>query len=963
MTLFKRFAASAAGLLPALMPAVLAAFLVGCGGGGLDPILGSPGAGAVPTVTATSPVASTPIVTGVASSSVVTAAFSKAMAGETITAASFLLACPAVTPVSASVSYNESTRVATLTPRAALPPGSLCVATVTTAVLDTMGFALASNFTWSFVTASAADLTRPTVVLTVPAAGASDVGNNTAITATFSEDMNPASISGSSFRLVNDTLGAAVPGTVTYSATGRTAVFTPTGPATLAANSQFTATVTTGATDLAGNALAANVAWTFTTAALPDSTRPTIVLTLPAAGATAVANNTAITATFSEDMNPASVSGSSFSLVNNTLGVAVPGTVTYSATSRTAIFTPTTPATLAASSQFTATVTTAAADLAGNALAANFVWTFTTAALPDTTRPSVLVTVPAANATAVASNTAITATFSEDMNPASISGRSFTLVDNTLGLGVPGTVTYSATGRTAIFTPTTPATLAANSPFTATVTTGATDLAGNALAANFTWTFTTAALPDSTRPTIVLTAPAANATAVPTDTAISATFSEDMNPTSVSGANFRLVNTTLGTGVPGTVTYSAPGRTLIFTPTGPATLAANSSFTATVTTGVTDLAGNALAANFAWTFTTAGGGGGTTAPPTVTAISPQDGSTVGCPSGSVTATFSGPMNGSTINTSTFTVTDNGIAVAGTVDYDASLRQARFVPSAASGLARGRTFVVTVVSGNAGVKDLADRTLASDRAWTFTTGSQTCQTISINLGSAASFAAFGGTAGVTNQGINTVLGGNVGSTAVCTAITGLHDAANVYTETPLNIGAVNGSLYCAPPAPGTTTSLAIATQARADAQTAYNALAALPPGPDPGAGQLGGLVLPPGVYTAAGGTFGITSGNLTLDAQGDANAVWVFQSAAALTVGQPALPRSVSLINGARAGNVYWQVGSAARIEDRSVMVGTIIAPAGVTISTAGQTAQTFLTGRAIGLTASVTMVNTTIVAP
>jgi hypothetical protein len=192
---------------------------------------------------------------------------------------------------------------------------------------------------------------------------------------------------------------------------------------------------------------------------------------------------------------------------------------------------------------------------------------------------------------------------------------------------------------------------------------------------------------------------------------------------------------------------------------------------------------------------------------------------------------------------------------------------------------------------------------------------------------------------------------------------LHDASNVYTETPLNIGAVNGTVYCGPPAPGTTTTLAIATQARADAQTAYNALAALLPGSDPGAGQLGGLVLPAAVYTAAGGTFAITTGDLTLDAQGDINAVWVFQSAAALTVGLPAIPRRVFLINGAQARNVFWQVGSAGRIEDGSTMVGTIIAPAGVTISTAGQTVQTTLIGRAIGLTASVTLVNTTIVAP
>jgi hypothetical protein len=233
----------------------------------------------------------------------------------------------------------------------------------------------------------------------------------------------------------------------------------------------------------------------------------------------------------------------------------------------------------------------------------------------------------------------------------------------------------------------------------------------------------------------------------------------------------------------------------------------------------------------------------------------------------------------------------------------------------------------------------------------------------NLGSAAGFGVFGGAAGVTNQGVNTIVNGNLGTTAACTLNTGFHDATNVYTQTPLNVGGVNGSIYCAPPAPGTLTTMAIATQALSDIQSAYNALAALPPGSDPGAGQLGGLVLAPAVYTAAGGTFNLTSGNLTLDGQGNSNAVWVFQSDSSLTVGLSATPRSITLINGAQAKNVFWKVGSAARIEDGSSMVGTIIAPAGVTISTAGQAMQTTLVGRALSLTASVTMVNTTVVAP
>ncbi|MEO8279296.1 MAG: Ig-like domain-containing protein, partial [Ideonella sp.] len=116
-----------------VLPALLAAFIAGCGGGGgLDPILGTPGIGALPTVTATTPVASSPVATGVALNSVVSAAFSKDMAPASITANSFTLNCPTGAPVRAALSYNPATRLATLTPETALPPATLCVATVTT---------------------------------------------------------------------------------------------------------------------------------------------------------------------------------------------------------------------------------------------------------------------------------------------------------------------------------------------------------------------------------------------------------------------------------------------------------------------------------------------------------------------------------------------------------------------------------------------------------------------------------------------------------------------------------------------------------------------------------------------------------------------------------------------------------------------------------------------------------------
>jgi hypothetical protein len=245
---------------------------------------------------------------------------------------------------------------------------------------------------------------------------------------------------------------------------------------------------------------------------------------------------------------------------------------------------------------------------------------------------------------------------------------------------------------------------------------------------------------------------------------------------------------------------------------------------------------------------------------------------------------------------------------------------------------------------------------------------------VALGTAAPFGAFGGSAGITNTGVNTAINnGAIGTTAASTLVTGFHDAGPgcTYTETGANIGVVSGGIFTAAPPPtvgcpteGTATTFATATQARADALAAYNALVAKPAGAFAGAGNLANLTLAPGTYTSAT-TYQITGGNLTLDGQGDPNAVWIFQMGSALTVGLPANPASVILTNGAQAKNVFWQVASAATINGAGggTMVGTIISQSGVTFSTAGNAQVVTLNGRAISLVGSVTMVNTVINVP
>jgi plastocyanin len=123
-------------------------------------------------------------------------------------------------------------------------------------------------------------------------------------------------------------------------------------------------------------------------------------------------------------MDPSTISlPGTFTLAVTAGGVAVPGTVSYG--NGTALFTPS--ANLTASTQYTATITTAAKDLTGVALAANFVWSFTTGATPGTTRPTVSATVPANAATGVAIGGNISAAFSEAMDPLTITTTNFTV--------------------------------------------------------------------------------------------------------------------------------------------------------------------------------------------------------------------------------------------------------------------------------------------------------------------------------------------------------------------------------------------------------------------------------------------------------------------------------------------------------------------------------------------------------
>ena len=407
--------------------------------------------------------------------------------------------------------------------------------------------------------------TVPAVTAETPASGATNVPANTPVTASFNESIQPSTLS----FVITDPLNNVIPGSVSYNDTNHTATFTPS--VVLQPGLKYTATVS-GAQDLSGHPMAAPVSWSFTTIV------PAVTGETPAPGATGVALNVAPTVTFNESMQTASIA---FTLVDSSNN-PVNGTVSYNDATHSAMFTPAAP--LASSRTFTATVS-GAKDQAGNAIAAPVSWSFTTMA---PTLPAVTSESPTINASNVPLNTTVTATFNESIQPATLS---FTLVD-AANNPVAGAVSYNDATHTATFTPS--AVLNAESNYTASVS-GARDLNGDAMAAPLTWSFSTVSASPSPL-TVVAQYPAPNATGVSIQTAITATFSESIQPSTL---NFVLRDQKTNP-VAATVSYNDTTKTATLVPTSP--LVTGMSYNA-IASDAKDLAGNVMD-HVSWVFTT-----------------------------------------------------------------------------------------------------------------------------------------------------------------------------------------------------------------------------------------------------------------------------------------------------------------------------------------------------------------------
>ncbi len=210
--------------------------------------------------------------------------------------------------------------------------------------------------------------------------------------------------------------------------------------------------------------------------------------------------------------------------------------------------------------------------------------------------PSVTTKSPADGATGVSVSTAVQATFSRAMDASTITSSSFTL-KRPDGSTVAASVGYDSATGTATLTPT--SVLAASTTYTARLETTIRAVDGTALATPVIWSFTTAA--PAAPPTVTAKSPADGATGVARTTTVDATFSRDIDASTVTAASFTLTGP--GGPVLAVVTYDAMTRTARLTPSSP--LAYSTSYAARLDTSIKATDGTPLPAPVSWAFTTA----------------------------------------------------------------------------------------------------------------------------------------------------------------------------------------------------------------------------------------------------------------------------------------------------------------------------------------------------------------------
>ena len=531
----------------------------------------------------------------------IAATFSQALAPATVTSANFSVTKASVA-VSGTLSLSPDGKTVSFAPGSLLTPDTTYTVYIGMGLQNAAGSPLLNSGSKTFTTGTAEDRAALAVTGTSPSDGASGVGTNAAITVRFNKQVNAASIDSGSLTVSSG--GMNIGGKISLNAESATdpaltsATFTP--DRFLDPQTVYTVQVSTGVTDLAGNAMAAAFTSTFTTSGGIDNFQPQVVSISPASGLENVPLSARMQATFSKPVNPLTVTSSSFYL-----SPAVSGAIGVSGDGLVATFTPAAP--LLPNSTYTLYVTTAVKDTSGNALYAQKNSTFTTGkTLADSVAPVVSDVSPLSGAAGVPVNANVVIRFSEPIAASTVGNQ--TVLVSMSGVPLAGDLSLEQNGTVIRYKPSNLVVFAANAIYEVTVTSGLTDLAGNALTNGYTSFFSTGSGADSTAPAVASTTPASGSQAIGLNDPVTITFTEPLTAASVNGTTVWLTGngvSGLNNHLPGSLILSADRKVVTFAPADP--YFAGKSYTINVS-GVEDAAKNTLnSASFSFTTVIAAG--------------------------------------------------------------------------------------------------------------------------------------------------------------------------------------------------------------------------------------------------------------------------------------------------------------------------------------------------------------------
>lgn len=585
---------------------VLAWTLAGCGGGGGSTGGSSGGGGSGGTgnlAGALNLVSSSPADQGVnaATDAAVELRFDGALAAECLADDDTWLEAPGPRKVAGSWRLTDASRTAVFTPASALDPETDYVMHVSPLTCDGNGRLLEVERTVAFRTV---DHTAPTIVAATVAEGATGVSASQPLGITFSEAIDPTSVTTTSAYL-SDTYGtryALVP-TVTRENLALQPVVDLPGDRSFVL---VFAGGTGGVRDRAGNALAQR--WTRGFRTATDTRGPTVRAVWPQA-LTGASPLLAPQVTFDESVDPGSVEASSV-VFTDQYSSLVPFRVEANASQRTLRIVPTSP--LVTGHAYTVVLlggSSAATDLTGNPLQGSATANFTVGS--DTTPPGLVASSPADGATRISPNVGPTVTFSEALDPVTVSATTVRLTRN--GVLVSATVALANGNTRIVLAP--GSMLAASASYQIEIASGpygVRDQAGNPLAADLVLHFTTT--DDPTPPGFVVQ-PAPGSASVPLGAIVSIVAATPLDPATVTPSTV-FVKTVGGTLVTGTLSVSRGNRVIRFVPEREWTSA--TSYTITLVggeNGVRETSGNWLANDSVNSFRT--GFGRDTLTPTI----------------------------------------------------------------------------------------------------------------------------------------------------------------------------------------------------------------------------------------------------------------------------------------------------------------------------------------------------------